>query len=353
MTVRLTALTGRTRLQTPMPHGATAAASYIGGVIDYAVSRGAPRERLLRAAGLVAGDLDDPHRRWSIDAMIAVMRTSAELLHDPAFALHLGDAVNCDALTVSALVGASAATVGEALILVGRYAPLGMHFPAMGETPRYHAETDARGVWVTDARPSDAWPEITEAAFARFVRGMRRVGGPTVVRAVHVRHAAPPHAAEYHRVLGAPVRFRAGRNAILVDPAYMAQPLTPAPRHVTQVLATFADQQLAALSRGRLVRGRVEAVLRERLATGDVGVETVACALAMSRQTLYRRLRAEGTTFEQVLDALRHLCAVELLERDGATVTEVAALVGFSEAAAFTRAFKRWTGQTPTDHRRG
>jgi AraC-like DNA-binding protein len=248
-------------------------------------------------------------------------------------------------------MGQSARTTGEALLLVGRYAPLGLHFPAMGEQPRYHTQPDPRGTLVVDARPADDWPEIAAAAFARMTRGIRRVGGEHALRAVQLRHAAPAHAAAYAAVFGVPTTFDAACDAMVVDPAFLELPLTPSPRLVTSALSHFADDQLESLARMQTVRGRVEDVLRDLLPTGDVRIDRVARVLAMSRQTLYRRLRDEGTTFEVVLDAVRRARAIELLSHDK-TVSEVAALVGYSEAAAFSRAFKRWTGKAPAMARR-
>ena len=82
-------------------------------------------------------------------------------------------------------------------------------------------------------------------------------------------------------------------------------------------------------------------------------MDAIACKLGMSRQTLYRGLKAEGVTFEQVLDALRHKLAIHYLGGKKVSVNETAYLVGFSEPAAFSRAFKRWTGKSPSEIRRG
>jgi AraC-like DNA-binding protein len=87
------------------------------------------------------------------------------------------------------------------------------------------------------------------------------------------------------------------------------------------------------------------------LESGDVGMDRVARHLGYSRQTLYRRLKAEGATYEQVLDGLRRRLGLRLV-RDGAqSVKEVAYRLGFSDPAAFSRAFKRWTGASPSEMR--
>jgi AraC-like DNA-binding protein len=97
-------------------------------------------------------------------------------------------------------------------------------------------------------------------------------------------------------------------------------------------------------------RQAVERHLEPLIGGSDVGVDSVARALGLSRQTLYRRLKAEGTTFEQVLDGLRHRLALEHL-RQGLGVKQTAWRLGFSDPAAFSRAFKRWTGRSPSDIR--
>ena len=95
------------------------------------------------------------------------------------------------------------------------------------------------------------------------------------------------------------------------------------------------------------MRGRVECLLIPILPTGEAKVETIARKLGLSRQTLFRKLKAEGVTFEQVLDELRRKLALEYLNGKNVSVNETAYQLGFSDAAAFSRAFKRWTGASP------
>ena len=83
------------------------------------------------------------------------------------------------------------------------------------------------------------------------------------------------------------------------------------------------------------------------LHTADANIDAVARKLALSRQTLFRKLKAEGATFDQILDDLRHKLAIHYLTEKRVQVKEAAYLVGFSEPAAFSRAFKRWTESSP------
>lgn len=101
---------------------------------------------------------------------------------------------------------------------------------------------------------------------------------------------------------------------------------------------------------GRFSR-EVERHLEPLLASGLTGIQSVAGALGYSRQTLYRRLKAEGVTYEEILDRLRRRLALRFIREEGLSVKEAAWRLGFSDPAAFSRAFKRWTGASPRSMR--
>lgn len=95
-------------------------------------------------------------------------------------------------------------------------------------------------------------------------------------------------------------------------------------------------------------RKKVERYVESLLASGAVRIDDVARAFGCSRQTLYRRLKEEGATFAVLVDGVRRRLALRLLRDEGVSVKEVAYRLGFSDPAAFSRAFKRWTGASPS-----
>jgi AraC-like DNA-binding protein len=129
----------------------------------------------------------------------------------------------------------------------------------------------------------------------------------------------------------------------------------PPPRRRSPLLALLGEVARAIETRAKPeakppatgFRREVEQHLEPLLPTRAIRIETVARALGCSRQTLYRRLKAEGVTFEQLLDGLRRRLALRFVREQGLSVKEAAWRLGFSEPAAFSRAFKRWTGKTP------
>ncbi|MEA3051012.1 MAG: hypothetical protein QOG84_2848 [Sphingomonadales bacterium] len=99
---------------------------------------------------------------------------------------------------------------------------------------------------------------------------------------------------------------------------------------------------------GREVERQIELLLPN----GGLRIDAVAQALGLSRQTLYRRLKAEGATFEALVERVRRRLALRFIRDEGLTVKEAAWRLGFAEPSAFSRAFKRWTGKSPADMRR-
>lgn len=118
---------------------------------------------------------------------------------------------------------------------------------------------------------------------------------------------------------------------------------------MAKAFETKAAERSAA-GRASAFRTEIERRLEPLLASGEIGIERVARDLGCSRQTLYRRLKAEGTSYAQLLDGLRKRLALRYL-RDGLSVKDAGYRLGFSDPAAFSRAFKRWTGRSPSDLR--
>jgi AraC-like DNA-binding protein len=208
-------------------------------------------------------------------------------------------------------------------------------------------------LWIVDVRPDpNAFPELTESTFARMMCTSRKILGETqVFRTVFVTHPEPSYRSEYDRIFRVPVVFGSSRNALQIDEAIVSHLRLPtSPRYITGVLRAHADALLAKLEASRSIRGRVEALVIPLLHTGEPHMRVIAGALCVSRQTLLRRLRAEGVTFKQVVDEARHKLALSYLETNRVSVKETAALVGYSDPAAFSRAFKRWTGFNPSEH---
>ena len=166
--------------------------------------------------------------------------------------------------------------------------------------------------------------------------------------AVFVKHPAPLDVTAHEEYFGCPVHFGSDRDALLVSRRALAMPN----RVGDPSIAAFFDTILAAEVSGMDTSVPLERLVLDRLSTalsgGVPALHEVARELAMSGRTLQRRLAEAGHSFQSLVDEARRRLALRLLRHEAdASLTEVAFMTGFSDQSAFTRAFKRWTGETP------
>jgi AraC-like DNA-binding protein len=187
-------------------------------------------------------------------------------------------------------------------------------------------------------------------ALARACRELtnRRVL-PTRVKFVHRRS---DDCSELTRLLGRGAVFGADADELAFSATVKDMPVVGADRHLNELLTTYCEEALAhrRTDRGAL-RSQLENALVPLLPHGTARADQIARKLGMSQRTLARRLALEGLTFAGILDDLRSDLARRYLDDAHLTISQIAWLLGYQEASAFTHAFKRWTGKTPRDMR--
>jgi AraC-like DNA-binding protein len=235
---------------------------------------------------------------------------------------------------------------------LNRYARLMADVDVLGGKDRFEILQAGGEVWIVDhfMTPDENYLSI-EASFARFISEFRRsFPDETFAMAMEVTYPPPPHAGAYETLLEIPVTFRAGRNALRIHPKWLDVPFDPGNEYVFAIFTRHADELMGSLATAGTTRALVEGRILPDLHEGTLSMDKVARDLGMSRQTLYRRLKDEGVTFAEVHDDLRHRMALDYLSARKVSVNETAYLLGFSEASSFVRAFKRWTGLSPTGY---
>jgi AraC-like DNA-binding protein len=193
-------------------------------------------------------------------------------------------------------------------------------------------------------------PQIYDAAVAICYRLLQDLAGPGW-EATEVCLCQPPPAdiEPYRRIYRIRLRFRAEYHGVAFAAACLDRPLTGAdPLVYRQTLEEIAA--LSALDSGGLA-GQIRRVLRRLLIGGagqaETSLEEVSKLFSIHPRTLNRRLRDQGTSFKALIDALRYEVARQLLRDTRLPAAEIASALGYSEPAAFNRAFRRWSGMAP------
>lgn len=333
---------------------ATVAAGFARAFLDFAVSKGAEKRQILERSRICSDDLAEPDNRVPFASYISLMEAAIEMCDEPALALQFGEAVRLKDISILGHVG-HAETAEQARQQANRYAGLAVDDGNGANSPRLEFVSEDGNVWLKFAGVLYGKNQLfTESVLARCVCDGRVCDGTRHTKrwprpkAIRFTHAEPSYRAEYDRIFDMPLEFNSSMNAIMFGEELLSVRVTPPNEYISRLVNREAEALLERLNNSATMRGRVEELLAPMLHTGAANVEIIAGKLGVSRQTLFRKLKAEGVTFEEILDSLRYRLALRFLKNEKITVNETAYRVGFSDAAAFSRAFKRWSGASPS-----
>ncbi|HET9596188.1 MAG TPA: AraC family transcriptional regulator ligand-binding domain-containing protein, partial [Anaeromyxobacteraceae bacterium] len=303
---------------------------------------------MLRRAGLERAQLDVPDSGIPAERADAVWREAVVVSADPALALRAAEATPFGAFRVLDFLGATGATVGEGLRRVAEYFAL----------------VDPRAILAVDEAPAvvrlafrglegPVPPQAQEYTLAIVVSRIRHVDAGVPDLGVSFTFPRPAHAAEHRRVLGLEPTYSARDAAVGIARTTWERPTRTADAGLFGTLDAHARALRDRRSSNAPVQERVRAAIAATLPGREPTVAAVARALGTSSRTLQRWLAEEGEQFAVIVDAVRRERAEAFLRAPDVSMAEVSWLLGFAEQSAFTRAFRRWTGSTPTEWRRG
>lgn len=319
-------------------------------IVTYLERAGYAPVELLQGAGLSLAEITNPGARVPHEAAMHFWELAVAATGDPQLGLHVAQQVEPGVMDLIEYLARCSRTLGESLARTSSY------FRLLHDRVEFQVEIEGEQAILRNQVPPGlaTTPAYVENALASaIVMARRMTRQPLPVDAVYFRHPAPAETDEYRDVFRGPVSFGAPVDAALIPRAALDFELLQADsalasileRHVTLLLGSSPDPQT--------LQGRVARLLGSELAGGRPGASHIARKLAMSPRTLRRMLRNEGCSFRDVLSNVRRELAFRTLRDPEVPIGEVAFLVGFSDANAFHRAFKRWTGRTPSEFRRG
>ena len=324
---------------------------YVYKVISQA-SPGVESRDLVEGLGLAPDGPIDPARMVSSSDYYDFFAALAE--RDPdglTLPLRIGAAMRSDEYGAFGLAWKSAPNLRGSYMRSERYGHV------LGSAETYTLQQTADGLFFSLEKAGDGRPGMllsNEASMAAVDTISKEVSTTRFMPlAVYFKHAPRGAVSAYENHFGCPVHFETGRDALLVSKESIDAPNKLGDETISKFFDRHLEQELASLTNDDGLEQKVRSAVAAVLSEGVPTLSDIASELGIGARTLQRRLSDHGHSFQSVVDMARKDLAQRLLRETDYSLAEIAFLTGFAEQSGFTRAFKRWAGQTPRSYRLG
>lgn len=318
--------------------------SILSQILIYLKTRNIDPQDVLENAKLNRSLLDSPDSVIPIATYLKIEAEAANLSMDPCFGLHVGEYAEAGSWSILGYIMMNCKTLGEALQKTCRYSRI------IGNLvePQIFIEEDQVSIRYTSVLHAPLpTRHCMESSLSTSIRLMRSLTGKRIIPLnVKLSFPQPETTAEYHRIFGCVPNFCQPENAIILDKSILEIPVLVPNQQLLTYFENMASDLLTQLERRDEFTREVTNIILAHLDDESLSIEFTADQLAISVRTLQNRLKAENVIFSDLLGEIRSKMAQKYL-REQYTVEQITCLIGFSEPAAFRKAFKRWTGLTP------
>lgn len=325
----------------------TVPAAWVAHIASVVARSKVSTERLLEGQSLATQDLVDPNARVSLATLIAIIERARSLTRDPALGVELGLQTRATLWGNLGFATLSAPSMRGALELAIRFCDVVT--PAIALRLR---EEGTEAELILDER--DDFGSARDVIVLWLLLGIWNVGrmmtgAPSTAR-LELAFPEPAYASRLQAELPA-VRFGQPASRLLFDARRLDLPYVLHDPSALRAAVELCERQHEALGHGDAVAPRVRQLLTRSIHALP-GFKAIAGKLQLSPRTLSRRLAAEGTSLQALIEEERKRQGLTLVAANERTISEIADRLGYSNVSNFERAFRRWTGCSPTQYRR-
>jgi AraC-like DNA-binding protein len=330
----------------------TIRALFLAPMVRELASHGVPVDSFLGQYGLSVAQLTHLYERVPLRQFVALAEGAATRLGRPFLGLELGGHFVLSDLGPFYALFILAGDLQTALAQLTRF-QAAWQTKTQFELVSGHS-TSACRYCIED--PS-IWPRLQDAEFAlasltTFIRELTHKRWRPI--AVEFEHDVANRAETLGRFFNAPVHGNCDANRLVIDNGDLKNPVRWRLESEEHNVAPILERHLMELLRPEeegvpeSVSGQVDALIARKLGRSDVGIETIAAEMKMSVRSLRRHLAEEGSTFRQILQAHRRTAIEAMLNSSGGRLCDLASRMSYSDSAVLSRAFKNWTGMSPS-----
>lgn len=324
------------------------AAFWVKGIADALKAEGLDVPTLFNEAGLEMAALSDPDSRFPTESVSLLWQLAVARSGNPAIGLAKPAVVRPASFDVVAYTMMSSPHLLGILERVGRYVGIISDAATLTTTEDhegYRMTLELFGGGQPVPRQRFEFDLMTILSFCRWV-----TNSDLRPLALELRFPPPADLEPYQDAFKCPLRFNAPANALLFARTDAITPLPTAHPFLAEVHERLATEHLQRLDH-KQISSRTRAAIVRRLPDGEPQRTEIASALEMNGRTLQRRLQAEGTSFQRLLDETRRELARQYLGQTDVSLADATYLLGFRNKSSFFRASKRWFGTSPRVYR--
>lgn len=305
---------------------------------------------MLASAGIDHDTAWDPKHMIPAIAYYEMLEAMAEVVDMTELPIHVGASMKCDDYGALGLAWKAAPTLYGSCARIERYARL------WTGVVTYELRKDPLGTLFVLHRSGERRLGLrlsNEATLASAVSLSREVCPvPFAPVAVFAQHSGPKSKAFHEEWFGCPVTFEADLDAVLISRKSMERPNKLGDEGISRYLKLHLDAELADFQSAPPLIAETKAAIAQALNEGGPRMADIAKGLGLSARSFHRRLSEHGLSFQTLTEETRRELAEGLLRDAQYSLADIAFLTGFSEQSSFTRAFKRWFGETPASYRK-
>lgn len=334
-------------MSNPLHHTAVPV-SYVHLLYDYLEQHGLDAAELLGQQKPLA---EQGLSRFPLLDWQRYLSQAAEHLDDPLLGIHLGQSISPRHLGILGYVLHACGDLGSALQRLEQYQRL------IYDVNPIHRSVEQGNIvlsWGSErGRPGSLVDETAIAALIQFCRDICAQSTLAALR-IDFINPSPPKLTPYEKWFLCPVHFEQGETRVVLHPSVLDQPVASANPELVGVLEQQARKLLAELPEDHQTEwaSRVLQGIQAMLPTGQCSAAALARSMNLSARQLQRKLAAEGWSYRDLLRVSREKLARHYLADPRLKLSEIAALLAYSEQSAFTRSFSQWTGMSPGEYRR-
>lgn len=298
-------------------------------------------------AGIDLNSVRQPTARFPISRLSKVYEVIGEASGDPAFGLSIAQFVHPTSMHALGYSLFASSTLESFCRRIVRYFRL---VTTNAESQLERTSAEYRLVIVPTQQPEQYYPQ--DAWIATILRYIREIYRPDFApRGVTLQRPRPQrNSLRFEQYFGTRVEFGSDANRLLFEPADMQVELPAANAELARNNDQVVMALLARMDREDVI-ARVRALFVELLPSGELSKDAAAARLNMSERTLQSRLVARGTSYRALLNETRQELAEQYMRQGHHSVSEVTYLLGFADVSSFSRAFRQWTGVSPSEYR--